>query len=217
MYCTVSTTITFWIHQVFKGIKHFWSRLLTDSDLTSLFLSSVLPVSHWSFLSGRTGLWRLCKCTTEHDGHLYSFGCVGILWQWKFIIIMLCLVTDQSFTLWRPHHHHTGVHPPGWSSHHLPCIQKWTVCRALVALLWSCNCLKYCAVIQEAKRPGLWSSFASNTLYEICHFWCLRSWLNVGSVGPWLCLSEALASLVKFQRSRRLLGVCYIVVKVNQR
>lgn len=132
VWCTVQSTITFWICQVFKGMNHFWSRLSTDSDLTSLFLSSVLPVSHWSFLSGWTGLRRLCKCTVEHDGHFYSFGWVGILWWWKFIIIMLYLVTDQSFTLWRPHHHHTGVHPPGWSSHHLPCIQSRTCCSVMV-------------------------------------------------------------------------------------
>lgn len=139
----VSWPVMCWWYESIRFLEEWTiSEAVCPQILTSLFLSSFLPVSHWSFLSGWTGLWRLCKCTAKHDGHFYSFGWVGILWCWKLRIIMLYLVTDQSFTLRRPHHHHTGVHPPGWSSHHLPCIQKWTVCVAL-ALLWLCNCLKF--------------------------------------------------------------------------
>ncbi|KAG7227423.1 hypothetical protein INR49_000429 [Caranx melampygus] len=45
-------------------------------------------------------------------------------------------------------------------------------------------------------------------------FWLGHSWSATYPL-QWLNYPHALASLVKFQRSRRLLGVCYIVVKVS--
>lgn len=60
--------------------------------LTSVFLTpSFLPVSHWSFLSSWTGVWRLCKYTAGHEKTLIHFLWVcyaftAFIWQHDFYL-----------------------------------------------------------------------------------------------------------------------------------